>query len=107
MFTLCLFRSDLIKAGIQRQGAALAFTVTSTHSWTDTQPTTENSSHKDPGAQEEISSEWIIVCGQFALNESEEDPKYLHINTGDVFSLSETCPIETSFLKGLLEETCT
>lgn len=34
-------------------------------------------SEEDPGAEEEISSQRVVICGQFALNQSENDPEYL------------------------------
>ncbi len=90
MLTLCLFSSDLIKAETQqgKQGTWMQSVsyiwfemTTHTHTHTHTQPTSEQYSQKDPGAEEDISNQWTVVCCQFALNQSENNPKYLHKHT--------------------------
>lgn len=43
--------------------------------------TGEDHSQKDPGRQEKVSSQRVEVCGEPALNQSENAPKDLHRNT--------------------------
>lgn len=53
------------------------YTCTHVH----TQLTCEDYSHEDPDTEKKVSSQGTLICGQFALNQSEEHAKYLYTHT--------------------------
>lgn len=87
MLTLCLFSSDLIKAEMGRKyilQLLLLAPCAEKSTCVQTPPTSENCPNKDPGAEEEVSSQRTVICGQFALNQSKEDPENLQENQQDM-----------------------